>query len=695
MAGVNSGARGAEDGRAHGAEDGRARGAHGAEDGRAHGAHGAEDGRARGAEDGRARGAEDGRARGAHGAHGAEDGRARGAHGAEDGRARGARGAHGAEDGRARGAHGAEDGRAHGAEDGRARGSRGGRKILTMNITSRRVGVVALILAGVFAGLGTPGISPTPYFAFVAFIPMFWVWDNVRSHSTFTKGYIFGFAYFFVNSIWLYNTAYQYGLPAIVGLVVYVVLFGLAFYYALIALFYSRVKSPLLVGSFVGGVELLKGVLLTGYPFGNVGVMLHGELALIQGASFYGEIGLSVLVITVSLGVYRAIMYSRRNLVYVALGLAGLLLPNLYYAPYEYGSGGESGASQLHTDLPSYREGYSWSGASADGVAGGVAGGVVDGVVDGEYSVLLVQTGLDQRYKWSVRRHVEVMSYVGDVIREAARIASETNPDIVVFPESVYPQNMNGVGEIEVLLNTYFPTTPVLIGVIYNRLANGSVTDLSSNATARSYFKRRVAVKSFTSVYAHRSVYEKYTLYDKNRLVLLGEYLPLYSLLKPVYNLFYGFESGEGYSSGEQIGAISVANKFRILPLLCMEASFSSAVTRYQPDSFNVIAIMGNDDWFKSDRAKEQHLAMHTMRAVESRKYVLRSGQTGITTVIEPSGAYENSEADGVAFMLQSFQTSESIPLFARIHYWWLALPLFLGMFLWVRRFVLKKVFTN
>ncbi len=574
--------------------------------------------------------------------------------------------------------------RTRGARDG----VNSGRNTLLVDITSKRVGVVALVLAGVFAGLGTPGISPTPYFAFVAFIPMFWAWDNVRSLSTFTKGYIFGFAYFFVNSMWLYNTAYQYGLPAMVGLVVYVVLFGLAFYYALIALFYSRVKSPLLVGSFVGGVELLKGVLLTGYPFGNVGVMLHGELALIQGASFYGEIGLSVLVITVSLGVYRAIVYSRRNLVYVALGLAGLLLPNLYYAPYEYGSVGVSGASQLHTDLPSYYDGYSWAGVGvADNV--GVAGGA------DEYSVLLVQTGLDQRYKWSVRRHVEVMSYVGDVIREAARIATQTNPDIVVFPESVYPQNMNGVEEIEVLLNTYFPTTPVLLGVIYNRPANGSVTDLSSNATEKSYFTRRVATKSFTSVYAHRSVYEKYTLYDKNRLVLLGEYLPLYSLLKPVYSLFYGFDSGEGYSSGEQIGAINIANKFRILPLLCMEASFSSAITRYQPDSFNVVAIMGNDDWFKSDRAKEQHLAMHVMRAVESRKYILRSGQTGITTVIRPSGAYEGSETDGVAFIQQNFQTSEAIPLFAKIRYWWLAFPLFLGVFLWVRGFVLKKVFTN
>lgn len=567
--------------------------------------------------------------------------------------------------------------------------------VLSRQLTGRFRGVVVLLLAGGVAAMATPGFLATPYLAFVAFIPMFWAFDRVASFSAFTKGYIFGFAYFLANSFWLYNIAYQYGLPASFGVIAYVILFLLAFYYAAIALFYSRVKSPLWVAVFFGVVELGKGIIFTGYPFGNVGVMLYGQLALVQGASFYGEIGLSVLVIMVNLGVYRTLSHPRKriSIAYVVVGFAGLLLPNLYYSPSQYTSLPPE-TSKLNSTLQDYTVGYATSGTFLGGGTGGDAN-VDASSSTGNYSVLLVQTGLGQREKWSVRQSREVIDYINAVVREASYLTSLHNPDIVVFPESVYPQNLNGVAEVEEILDTYFPETPVLLGVIYNRAADGVVSDLSTPninfGTLGTEGDASEVRKSFTSIYTHRSASEKYTIYDKNRLVLFGEYLPLYDLMSPLYGFLYGFDSSDGYSKGDLVGAINISvdgdrEGLRILPLLCMEASFSSATTRYDKGSFNVITVMGNDDWFKVDVAKRQHIAVHAMRAIETRKAVLRAGQTGVTTVIHPNGAFETSSTSGVMFSLQKFDVNDDVTVFSRIKYWWLLPLTIIGIALRLRR---------
>jgi apolipoprotein N-acyltransferase len=45
-----------------------------------------------------------------------------------------------------------------------------------------------------------------------------------------------------------------------------------------------------------------------------------------------------------------------------------------------------------------------------------------------------------------------------------------------------------------------------------------------------------------------------------------------------------------------------------------------------------------NDAWYGTTSAPYQHLAMAAFRAVESRRYLVRAANTGITAVIDPYG---------------------------------------------------------
>ena len=47
---------------------------------------------------------------------------------------------------------------------------------------------------------------------------------------------------------------------------------------------------------------------------------------------------------------------------------------------------------------------------------------------------------------------------------------------------------------------------------------------------------------------------------------------------------------------------------------------------------------LSNDAYFGPSKAREQHLSLVRMRAVESRRYIVRSTNNGITAVIDPAG---------------------------------------------------------
>ena len=76
----------------------------------------------------------------------------------------------------------------------------------------------------------------------------------------------------------------------------------------------------------------------------------------------------------------------------------------------------------------------------------------------------------------------------------------------------------------------------------------------------------------------------------------------------------------------------------RIGTLICFESVFSEAAYETVDEGAELLVIVSNDAWFEGTPAMRQHHAHAIIRAVETDRYILRAGNTGITSVIDNRG---------------------------------------------------------
>jgi apolipoprotein N-acyltransferase len=128
------------------------------------------------------------------------------------------------------------------------------------------------------------------------------------------------------------------------------------------------------------------------------------------------------------------------------------------------------------------------------------------------------------------------------------------------------------------------------------------------------------------------------TRYDKVHLVPFGEYVPFKALLFFAKNLTkeVGTFSGGSERKVFEIQQSGISGK--IGTFICYESVFPDEVREFASKGAQVFVNISNDGWFGSTGAARQHLNMARMRAIENRRWVLRSTNTGITASIDPYG---------------------------------------------------------
>ena len=124
-------------------------------------------------------------------------------------------------------------------------------------------------------------------------------------------------------------------------------------------------------------------------------------------------------------------------------------------------------------------------------------------------------------------------------------------------------------------------------------------------------------------------------LYFKQRLVPVGEYAPLEDYLSGVFNFFKIPRSmiapGPSHQAGLQIGATLLA------PTICYEIVYPDLVAE-TARSANVLITISNDAWFGHSIGPNQHMQMAQMRALETRRYLIRGTNNGISALVDDRG---------------------------------------------------------
>jgi apolipoprotein N-acyltransferase len=85
----------------------------------------------------------------------------------------------------------------------------------------------------------------------------------------------------------------------------------------------------------------------------------------------------------------------------------------------------------------------------------------------------------------------------------------------------------------------------------------------------------------------------------------------------------------------------------RIGTVICIESIYPAFVSAFVRKGANVLVVITNDGWFNYTPGPEQHYMIAAVRAVETRRYIARCGNTGISGFITPLGtSLQRTEID-------------------------------------------------
>ncbi len=132
---------------------------------------------------------------------------------------------------------------------------------------------------------------------------------------------------------------------------------------------------------------------------------------------------------------------------------------------------------------------------------------------------------------------------------------------------------------------------------------------------------------------------EKIPYYIKSKLVPGAEIMPYIGNIELFKNLILDLGGIAGLSLGRQNNrAVFQSANGAIGPLICYESIYGGYVTDYVKEGAQALFVMTNDGWWGNTLGHRQHHYLSKLRAIETRRYVVRSANTGISCFINSRG---------------------------------------------------------
>lgn len=186
-------------------------------------------------------------------------------------------------------------------------------------------------------------------------------------------------------------------------------------------------------------------------------------------------------------------------------------------------------------------------------------------------------------------------------------------------------------------------------------------------------------------------------IYHKSKLVPGSELMPFPALLKPLakLSLEMGGTSGSLGLQKERISFNGENNMLGVAPVICYESIFGDFVTGYVRKGATFIFIITNDGWWGNSPGHVQHLNYARLRAIENRRQIARSANTGTSCFIDEFGNIsEPTEWWKEAVIQKNITPNKDLTFFSRfgdlISYTSVLISLILLAFIVFNRFLKK-----
>jgi apolipoprotein N-acyltransferase len=227
--------------------------------------------------------------------------------------------------------------------------------------------------------------------------------------------------------------------------------------------------------------------------------------------------------------------------------------------------------------------------------------------------------------------------YQLDKMLSAAESAVSANTDLVVCPETSipYPKDERGLDDHEHIL------------AVKQFIKNNDQVPVLIGADTYGLFQEQnsVASRQYGNIW-----YESYNTslmlkggmplekYHKQKLVLGVEKLPFASMVPLIaeYSVELGGTAGMLGFGTEPV--VFEAKGVHYAPLICYESVYGDFVSMFVRKGAEIICVITNDGWWKDTPGYKQHRMFSQIRAIENRRSVARSANTGISCFIDQRG---------------------------------------------------------
>lgn len=358
----------------------------------------------------------------------------------------------------------------------------------------------------------------------------------------------------------------------------------------------ESLRSAFLNAAAWTGLEWLRGMLLTGFPWNGLGVPLASELALVQAADVVGVTGLSFMPVFCSCIMWNTVLRFREEArtARVRPHLDFFCAVALVLADFIYGF--RILSAPLSKDTIPLR-------------------------------VVLVQQNIAQATKWGHSHDEDIYHGYGRLTKLFAGNAAGQSRDLVIWPESALPLPFHHPGHVDFL-------NDVLALGDFSLLTGVDIIETGK--------------PNYTGAALMRGLVSNHQLYRKIRLVPFGEYLPLRSF--PLMEKMLGDILPGDFASGDSTEPLKLEKPdgVQIIPLICFEDTFGRHARLFVREAPQLLVNCTNDGWFLRSEENEQHLANARFRCIELRRPMARAANTGVSCVIDADGRIrpENRLAD-------------------------------------------------
>jgi len=433
------------------------------------------------------------------------------------------------------------------------------------------------LLSGILVGLAYPPL-PLGFLIWISFLPFIALLLQSTPLQALRFGYLAGITANVISLYWIgFNRGASWGavLLSLIAAVLYLGLFW-ALFGSAVSWLHKKTGQGLAMIPFLWVLmEYSRSFGTLAFPWHNLALTQTHYLPLVQIADITGTYGISFWIMLLNVGFYSTLTTTRNRP--LLLSLTGVVFFSLLVL----------GQWRLLTwdKLP----------------------------VEKTISVAIVQPNVDPNQKWDYAFRNELFELMDSL--HVAAIGLE--PDFILWPESATPAylRLSSHARRPIQKRVMKSKIPLLAGTVDRKTRGEGVYD---------YYNGSLYLKPDGSL----------QIYHKIHLVPFGEYIPWtkqFPVLKKL-NLGQG-----NFTPGDQYTLFAV-DSVQFGNLICYESSMPHISRRFVQKGARFLTVETNDAWFGDTSGPYQHFELARLRAIELRKPIARSANTGISGIILPSG---------------------------------------------------------